>query len=80
MKNLYKINKLDPENKLRSFKRKYRTKIYNQSMMMVLLLQEDCLKQAKNYLDRTTVNLYMGDMFHQTMKVAKDETQRGEVK
>ena len=48
-------------------------------MQMVLLLQEDCLKQAKTAADKASINLYMGDLFHQTMKVAT-ESQKEEIK
>ena len=77
--NLDKICKLDPNNHLKPLKRKYRTKIYNQSMQMILILQEDCLKHAKTTSEKASINLYMGDLFHQSMKVAT-EAQREEIK
>lgn len=79
LKNLDKICKLDEDNKLKPLKRKYKNRIYNESMKMILLLQEDCLKQATTVSEKAQINLYMGDIFHQCAKVA-NETQREEIK
>jgi len=42
-------------------------------MSIILLLQEDCLTEATSPEQKATINMYIGDMFHQAIKVATEQ-------